>query len=262
MEDIGPNKKEGTPFLGILKESKVSGYSGEKGKLNKLAEAPGKIIRAEKFSELNEIYQNRFGILELAQIAKKLYQELEESYGILVPADFIVGKNEEGEEIIYSVVDKIEGQNFFGVKNNQEIAEKVEAHYATLAKYLLDKSISGGFYLDDIYGPEQYVYGHTAEAQQNEIYLVDTDIFITDRKAFVYRDFSLLAKYIAGREKYFNSEFNDARRYIAEFASKPLMPGLTDGELQSVRWNLEEIKKFLNNENLDTVPSSAITSFE
>lgn len=266
MEDIGPDKIEGAPFAEHLKTSNVFDESGEVEllKLKELESLPHKIIRVETFDEINERYGGEKSAMELVPLAKKLYDELGEKYGINVSVDFIIGKNEEGEKVVYSIVDKIEGENLTQTEKSAEVAKQVASLYASLAKYHLDKFQTGESFLYDINGPQQYVYGKKFGDKEDNIHLVDTDIFVGDNKTTLLIQLRLLAIYINGNEKRFNTKFNKARELLRESIELPASQDLDAVDADTVFHyeTIEDIRNLLKDKNTDTVLSSSITSFE
>lgn len=142
-----------------------------------------KIIRTESPEELNQRYKGKIEIPDLLKIAEHLFEEIEEKYGILVPASFFVGRDNSAN----SIVDKIEGKNLAQANVSNEIVPQVQKLYASVAKYFLDKLMYGGFYLTDINNPNQYVYGRKRGESEDKIYLIDTDLsFITAELGFIW----------------------------------------------------------------------------
>lgn len=223
---------------------------------------PNKVIRKESFDELNERYNNKIEIIELTKVAKRLFDELAGKYNILVAADFLIGKNKEGGKVVYSIVDKIDGGNLEEVELSTETATKAEVLYASVAKYFFDKSHEGGLYLCDINNPSQYVYGRKNGEQEDKIYLIDTDIYISNSRAGMYLVVNWLTRHMSGVEKHFKIKFEKAREYIRQFVEQPLPEEITDFEKDSANKNISEIKKFLNNEKFGANPNSAIPTFE
>ncbi len=70
-----------------LRDSDISKHH-KRGKFFESEKLPNNVIRIEDFEELSDKHGNKVEILELVEIAKKLFKELEEKYGILVPAEF------------------------------------------------------------------------------------------------------------------------------------------------------------------------------
>lgn len=261
MENESKRESNEVPFAGDLINSDISEAHKESDKLNEIENNPNKIIRTEMFDGLNERYRNKIEIIELVQIAKKLYEELETKYDISVPVDFLIGKDKGGYEVVYSIVDRIEGENLDKVESSDEIVAQVQTLYASVARYFFNKSKEEGFYLADINNPSQYVYGRKQGEQVEKIYFVDTDIYIHNSKVGIYTVVEWLARHIVGTERHFRIKLEKAREYVEQFISQPLPENMKDSEKEEVDGNIIEIKKFLNESKLDYNPGPAIPDF-
>ena len=219
---------------------------------------PTKIIRVESFDELLEKHDNKIGIPKLVETAKKLYKELGEKYEIVAPVDFAISKNKEGEDVVCAVTDKIEGKNLEKVEKSEEFVNKVEKLYSSVAKYFLDKSKDGGLYIWDINGESQYIYGKKLEDEENKIYLIDTDIWLSKNKNDMYLSVYWLARHMSWLENKLGVKFKEARNNINEFINKPLPKGADE----SVKKNINGIKKIMAGEKSEYNPESAIPRFE
>lgn len=217
---------------------------------------PGKIIRVEDFNELLNRHDNKISVPELVDIAKKLYTELGEKYGIVAPVTFSIEKNNKGEDVVCSIVDKIKGEHFENINNQEDLLNKVEKLYSSIAEYFLDKYKEGGLYIWDINGESQYLYGKKEGDTEDKIYIVDTDIWLSKSKEDMYLSFYWLARHMSGLEKHFKTQFKEARKYISKFIEEPLPDGMEENE------NIDGIRKILNNEKTDYNPESAIPRFE
>ncbi len=240
-----------------LKDSDISKHH-KRGKFFESDKLPNKIIRAEDFEELFDKHGSKIEISELVEIAKRLYKELEEKYGILVPAEFFLGKDKLGNNVVYSVADKIEGQHLGEIEKSKEVIEKVEALYTSVARYFLDKSKEGGLYLWDICGESQYIYGKKVGDEGDKIYLIDTDIWLNNSRTGMYLVVYWLTRHMSGAEMDFNTKFTEARDYIKQFISQPLPDNMSKDDMK----NVGGIRSFLNNEKSDYNPESAIPNFE
>ncbi len=242
----GPeNKPSGAPFAEDLVESDVSEMHIGTGKLKELEHNPRKVVRVETFSNIRERYNDKTEVMELVKVAKELYCELEEEYGIPAPVNFLIGQDEGGSKVVYSVVDKIEGKNLKESETTEELAGLTQNLYASVAKYFLYKFKEDEPYLWDINNPRQYVYGKKDGERGNKIYLVDTDIYIGRGRANMYPDIMWLAKRIVWAEKHFKTKFDEARKYIAEFLAQPLPQEISDSQKEAIENNIEVTQKFL-----------------
>lgn len=256
------NKQSETPFKEELKDNKLSEiYSSDKFK--EVESNPDKIVRIESFELLNDRYKNKIEPIELVKIANKLHAELETEYGIPVPADFLIGKDEKGDGVVYSVVDKIDGKNLWNkdIEISEEVITQIQKTYGSIAKYFFDKLCSGGFYLTDINGGGQYVFGKKKRDSENKIYFIDTDIYINNSNVAIYTVVEWLTIHMSSLESKFNTKFDKAHEYINRFINQPLPEGINDSEKEKINNNIIGIKKYLSGERIGQGPTPAIPPF-
>lgn len=259
MEEEPKKENNQLPFnVKDLVDSHISEMHMEYHKFFELKNEPNKIIRVESSDELKTKHNNKLEIAELVEIASRLYKELEEKYGIFVPTDFFVGKDKEGKDVVFSVVDKISGKHLGEVEKSKEAAAQVESLYTSVAKYFLDKYKDGGLYLWDICGESQYIYGRKSNGNEDKIYLIDTDIWLNNSRTGMYLVVYWLTRHMSGAERDFNTQFNEARNYIKQFIDQPLPKNISETDMK----NVDGIKSFLNNVKSDYNPKSAIPTFE
>jgi hypothetical protein len=247
------------PFSAIdLIDSNISEAHKKYHKFFELKNEQNKIIRVENLDELKHKHKDKFELVELVEIAKELFTELQEKYEINVPADFFIGKDKEEKEVVYSVVDKIEGKHLGEVEKSEEVSKKIEKLYTSVAKYFLDKSKEGGLYLWDICGQSQYVYGKKSGDNEDKIYLIDTDIWLNNSRTGMYLVVYWLTRHMSAQEKNSDTKFNDARNYIKQFIEQPLPENISETDMK----NIDGIKDFLNGEKSHYNPKLAIPNFE
>ena len=235
MDKEPKNENLQAPFnpddlIGINNLNEVKKYE----KFFELKDEPNKVIRVESSGELNRKHKGKFELAELVEIAKGLYKELQEKYGINVPADFFIGKDKKEKDVAYSVVDKIEGKHLGEVDKSEEISKKVEKLYTSVTKYFLDKSKEDGLYLWDICGPSQYVYGKKPGDREEEIYLVDTDIWLNNSKTGMYLVVYWLTRHMSGQENKIGIQFNEARNNIKQFIEQPLPKNISATDIKNI----------------------------
>ena len=236
------------PFKGNLVESDVSETHKGTGKLKELENNPNKIIRVIGFESLEQKYQGRYSPIELAGFGMKLYKELESNYGISVPVEYVAGKDENGDQVIYGISDRIAGKDLNKIEATAESAEQVEKLYISISEYYLDKSTKlaqGEMYLSDINNASQYIYGTIASNEKPKIFLVDTDLYLRDDKISFYYVVAWLVRHMRSEENKFNKQFCIARTNIEKILSSPLPDGLQDAEEKEIKKAITEAKNFL-----------------
>ncbi|MEK7579195.1 MAG: hypothetical protein AAB460_01535 [Patescibacteria group bacterium] len=250
------------PFVGSRLDSEVSEDHKGSGKLTEIENNPNKVIRRESLDALRTRYKNKIEIVELVRIAKTLFEELETKYGIEAPVDFIIGVDAPGNGVVYSIVDKIDGEGLGVLGDSSEALSQIQDLYASVARYYLDKLRDGGFYLNDIANEAQYVYGKKPGTEKNKIYLVDTDIYFNESSVKMYTTVVWLTRHIKEHEKNLGIVFESAREYLQQFVNQPLPDKMSSEEKIRVTKNIEGIQKFLNHEKLGEGPIPAIPDFD
>lgn len=119
-----------------------------------------------------------------------LLSELSSEYNISVtPTRYIItgSQGTDRSKLGFDIIrKKVEGEELRNVAANiprgTELASQVSKLTRNLCKYLRDKTKNGEDMLQDIYKPEQYVYGSTNPDEKPALVLVDTDpAFISTR---------------------------------------------------------------------------------
>lgn len=140
---------------------------------------------------------------EFASITKRVFDELR-SYGVLVPVQFVIARDETNTEKMYIITDNItKAENISTTENTRR--DKVMTQFLKrLLKYYQDKYRSGEQFLFDILSDsnEQYVYGKNAGDKYNQMYLVDTDPYFTNDKNRLVRVLEALVDGMKGMQEY------------------------------------------------------------
>lgn len=182
-------------------------------------------------------------------------------YGIDVPVDFFVGDGEKKGKVVYSVVPEIRGKDLANRDDLQEIGNPVQDLYAAVSKYYLDKLRNGDFYLVDISGASQYVFGRERSEidEEEKIYMVDTDILLDNRRKSLPVVVYWMCRHLATMERRLNSKNIQARQNIKEFLGEY-------GEVEEAgsknNDRLLEIKRFLQGKEFGNKIKPAIPLFE
>ena len=250
----GSAKKHQTPFVGELVDSGM-----RTGKIFALEHDPSKLVRAESFEELGERYGARVEMHELVFLTKRLYSELKSDYGIAVPANFLIGKDGEGRNVVYSVIDKINGSTLEKAENSERLVVAIETLYTSLTKYFLDKLQSGDAYLCDIGSPAQYMYGKRSGEQEDNMYLVDTDVSISKNQAGIYVVVEWLTRFMSSMERRVGKKFDVARANLQQFAEVPVRESGMNAD--AIVMNLDHVRRILDGDMHVTSPE-AIPPFE
>ena len=261
MEKFDQNSTELSLNFETLIDSHIS-PSKRPGKLFEEKNFPNKIIRVERADELLSKHNNAFEFPELVQEAGRLYRELEEKYGINVPINtYKIEKDKSGHDIVYCIVDRIEGKHLEEVDLSNEFNEQVETLYTSVARYFVDKQKEGGLYLWDINGQSQYIYGKKSGEQNDKIYLIDTDIWMSRSRTGMYLVLEWLTRHMSGMEARINKRFEKAREYIKQLIIQPLEE-LSESDRDMIDQNVDRISRLLDGERVRDGSENAIPPFE
>jgi hypothetical protein len=168
MSELRENKDE-VPFNGE--------FTPLTNRVETLGGAPDKFFRKLYVSESEVIFGTE-DPFRVAQEHKALVNELKDKYGINVPSvDYVLGKDEEGREVIFQAVDKIKGKNLSDLRLDQKIPDSInfDEFFASLTEYFIDKIESGEPFFFDIARNDQFMIGTTEKDPHAKIYLVDMD---------------------------------------------------------------------------------------
>lgn len=223
-------------------------------------------VKCRSFEDLQEAYRNniegKFEASELISIGKKLFKELKINYEVGTPVRFFIGKNEDNKKVFYTRVDKIDGQDLNARESLDDIADKVQELYVDLSNYFIGKLRGEEFFLTDICNLSQYVYGKKLSKTdcENQIYLVDADIYMDNRAKSLLTVVYWLSRYLSAAEQKLRIRNSLARNNIENFIGEyeERFPKLDKKNQQ----RLSEIKKFLSGEKFGDEILPAIPTFE
>ena len=253
MEQEKFTKKATLPFsISSLIESGISTHHIGKEKLFESPELPGKIIRVERLDELKEKHNNKLPVEELVRIAEKLYSELNNRYHIAVPVAFHLDSNS-----VYEVVDKVVETGEVKEEEKKALITKAASLYKSISQYFFDKLQEGGPYLWDVCGSSQYIYGKREGDGEDNIYLIDTDIWLGNTRSGLCLSIYWLTRHVFDAEQRLGTKFEEARNIISKFVEK-LPENLSNEE----GMNISGIKDFLNGKKSTYSPASAIPAYE
>jgi hypothetical protein len=201
-----------------------------------------KVKRVETQVDLNTRYAGEVNLNILKNVGEKLFRELKNDYGILSTVEFRLVKDEKGLDVINILNDWVDGKNLKEVEKTPEVIEQIENLYSIIAKYLFDKLLVGGFFLADINSATQYVYGRKEENDIQQIYLVDTDLYIGYGKTSLYHTVKWFVRHMIEDEC--GKKFDKARKYIEKFIYGSLPENVNEDERVMIEKNILEAKAF------------------
>ncbi|MDB5237991.1 MAG: hypothetical protein JWM46_261 [Candidatus Kaiserbacteria bacterium] len=132
------------------------------------------VVRALSQGELTWLYDVGVSLQERAAIAKRLFEDLR-LRGVRASVQMLIGEKD-GEPVLFSITPSVRRAEE-AEKTARAIDEKIE-QYNILFDYFEDKFRSKDYYLYDILGEHQYVYGNTKDESEDHWHLVDVDPYI------------------------------------------------------------------------------------
>ncbi len=167
MEEF-PKIREGTPFREPLENFNK--------RIRALKSRPDKLVREGfEYYPIQDKQDLEREIKEFSE-GKAFFQELQKNYAInVVSMDCVVGQDENSKKRIFTIVDKIEGQNLKELEElPNEAKEKFDLFYAALIQHYLDGYLQRKNVWSD-FGDAQIMYGHKYGENENSVYLTDVD---------------------------------------------------------------------------------------
>lgn len=251
------------------KQSKASIMEVDSSEISEMIDDLNYTVRCKSFKELEDDYKNKidgeFSALELSRIAKNLFSELENKYGIKTPVEFFISRDESDKQVLYSKVDIISGSDLSKKDSLKKNNQPIKKLYSSLSQYFLDKLNNGGFFLTDISDASQYVYGEKSvefgENDANEqIYLIDTDIYLDNRRESLMTVVYWLSMHFGMLEYNRNVSVpqvkDNIKKFIKEYQKK--FPNMNSKN----RKRLEEVEKLLAGSEPGEAIMPAIPTFE
>lgn len=151
--------------------------SHDDGKLFELAADDRFIIRKADADMFLEGQQS--SPLETGKKVKALFDELAAKYDIIAPVHFTVAKDENQNDSLYIITDKVRAVDVDALDDIERSAaiSEITSIHGSILRYLKDKAKNGEDFLQDIPDARQYVYGHIDGENKNHWYMVDVDPF-------------------------------------------------------------------------------------
>lgn len=162
--------------------------------------------------------------------AQKLIGELPR-FSIDVPKfGFFIGRDN-GTLTTYCKRERIEGVSLwkFAKTDRLKAREVLPQFFSNVTTYLTQCYIEKKPYLNDIFGPEQYIYGKSPSRQGEKVYLVDIDPYFynsfnpnhedLEEEAIFFTTLDEWCKEMVGFENQLEMIFTDVRKLLDEFYS-------------------------------------------
>lgn len=246
-ENIGSHFGDNIPFRNDLVKSDVNVNKKNKRDFFESKVNSQLIIRTESLDDLRNRCIDGIDPIELIVLGNRLYKELEAFYGILVSVGYVLSKDDEGSNVVYGVSNKIKGERLDRLKITPEIIEKIEKLYEKITQYYFDKISDGGYYLADIAGASQYIYGTKEGDSNSDIYLVDIDLYVREGIVALYNVILWLSRRMIFMERKCGKKFNEARNIFEKILNKPRSQDLSQEKILVINTIIKKIKGYIEN---------------
>lgn len=169
------------------------------------------------------VIRSSFGLplkedLEDLEVSREVFSRMQ-SYGIaVVPHQFVLGGVHKKHHTIFTIADKVEGEDF---RNAAIPTKEADRFLANVCTFLFDTYTNNGSYMNDMVDPSQYVWGTTKRDSKKRIYFVDLDLdpeTVFKGEDFFFDNLSFLYKMICTFEQNNNNKrLSEARKKLVEF---------------------------------------------
>lgn len=161
----------------------------------------------------------------LAAKSNKMVEELGDKYGLSMPKfSRIIGKDQEGKIVVYTVVEKIHGENITEKNWNQEekieIAKQIEKELLSLFRYFKDRYIDKGEFLMDIARARQFMYGTKKGDKTAQVYMVDIEAYPSKEHKMLIKEIRHLYRMFKELRDILGAEFSTFEKKFAEFVKE------------------------------------------
>lgn len=160
----------------------------------------------------------------LAAKSNWMVEELRNKYGLTTPKfSRIIGKDQEGKIMVYTIVEKIHGENILEKDWNEEekveISTQMEKEFLSLFEYFKSKYQDQSEFLMDIARARQFMYGTKKGDETPQVYMVDIEAYPSKEPAALLKELQYLYRMFKELSDYLKTEFPIFEKKFAEFVS-------------------------------------------
>lgn len=239
--------------------------------------------RTPQFSGIYIVNPSQEKLEEIDDRARKNFKKLQQARINVPPTYFVAGIDDSGlydtkltgETKLFQVTKKVEGQDLKTIFDNDEVEkmkrpqreafiEELDQMLRGLADYLkkyvveylnakYKKEEFREMFLDDIFKPDQFVFGHIPESPVKSIYLVDTELLLSEFSIHSFKR----ALYMLDKKSVSQALFVVSQPELYDDMMKELYGYLNEMVLiDTVEGLFEEAKFYSAQEVLDKIVSS------
>ncbi|MFH1233737.1 MAG: hypothetical protein V1649_03775 [Patescibacteria group bacterium] len=218
-------------------------------KLFEFEDDPNHIVRVEDLDMMRSyLSDENLTIQEAAEKTKAIFDELRNKFGIDAPVNFATAVDETGTQLLYIITDRVQGQKVeeidFDPLENGKLAEEFENFYLSLVKYFVDKFNSNELVLWDIAKSSALKYGKKPGDNEDNIYLVDTDVK-SEPGEYGIGDLYDIFPTVRELESKCGRRFDKVRKELKGFIDSFSKSNMKTGALKYIDENIGRLVSFL-----------------
>ncbi|MFZ3011653.1 MAG: hypothetical protein WA060_01485 [Minisyncoccia bacterium] len=173
----------------------------------------------------NEIANFSKEAVALAAKSNSMVEELRNKYGLTVPKFLrIIGKDQEGKIVVYTIVEKIHGENIIEKDWNEEekaeIAAQMEKELLSLLEYFKNKYEDKSEFLMDIARVRQFMYGTKKGDESPHVYMVDIEAYPSKEHDLLIKELRYLYLMFKALKEHLETAFPIFEKKFVEFAGE------------------------------------------
>lgn len=173
----------------------------------------------------NEIANFSKEAVALAAKSNTMVEELRNKYGLTMPKFLrIIGKDQEGKIVVYTIVEKIHGENIiekdWNEKEKNKIAIQIEEELISLYEYFKSKYEDKSEFLMDIARARQFMYGTKKGDKVPQVYMVDIEAYPSKEPKMLIKELHHLYLMFKELKEHLGTEFPIFEKKFVEFAGK------------------------------------------
>lgn len=173
----------------------------------------------------NEIANFSKEAVAWAAKSNNMVEELRNKYGLTMPKFLrTIGKDHEGKIVIYTVVEKIHGENIlekdWNEKEKIKIALQAEGELLSLFEYFKSKYEDKSEFLMDIARGRQFMYGMKKGDKIPQVYMVDIEAYPSKEHDALIKELRHLYLMFKDLKNHLETEFPTFEKKFVDFVKE------------------------------------------
>ena len=186
---------------------------------------PETIVREMPLDRLEKRYERyHLQALDIVSLGKRLFKELEDRFDIDVPVKFVVGKDVVDKPVLYSLTDRVYGPDLSAMPTKEfaDMRDEIDQFFSTVVRYYETKLLSDEWYLQDLYKPNNFAYGPTANDSRDRFRFIDPDLYMFKAKVPLYKIMKDMSDLVRPLENKAGMQFAQFRQAAEDFLGPEL----------------------------------------